>query len=701
MRSSPSWKLPIAAVASLIAVGSACFSAYFLTRDNIAGFIQEAQWHENHWTAYGGSWELSKGVMRNNSYERGAKLLTGSPWAGNYRIDADIALIGTYGDAGLILRARDPAEGVDSYSGFNVGLRTLDNSLIIGKADYGWDEYQRLAIPGDITPNQFYHLTVIAFDCQIGTRVDLPSGGSVRGGISLNSCNHRGLVGLKSYQSPAAWKDFRVSPASKEDLLRLMNGQPFASAAIGNLHYYDPHADEDTAIEREALSRKVDVRTISIAQLELSSSPSNIENTAVHGVVRLIKPVTYVEDSTGSIVIASHDQPALAIGDEVVISGQVSRQDGQLTLRNGHVQILWSDTPAPPLLVTPDEAATGLKDGRLVLVTGNLIHETTNRDGSTVYQLSGGGETFRAIATPAMFTRPPSVRNSSELQLMGVVRTDSPFAGSSAFAILLSPTEDAVRIVRQAPWWTPVKITALFLAAGTIIGLSLLAYYRFKQHYLLQIMTERELLAHDLHDTVSQSLVGISLQLDSASTYLMDYDTARHQLERAQTMVRQSHDELRRSVTTLRHKIDAIGDLAHALTQTAHRLAAGGAIQVKCQVSGPAQRLPVPIADCFFRIGQEAITNSIHHAAASTVIITLAYTNSLLTMRITDDGNGFTPEEITAGHGLFGMKKRAEMTGARLDIFRELHGMTVCVTSAISHRSHFFDLFSLVGHDSV
>lgn len=706
MRFSRSRKAAVAVVASLIAAAGILSAAISLTHEHILGFVQAGRGHTNQWTAYGGSWELSAGVMRNNSYERGAKLLTGSPWAGDYKIQADIELVGNYGDAGLILRARDPAEGVDSYSGFNVGLRTLDNSLIIGRTDYGWDEYRRIAIPGNIAINRFYHLTVIAVGCRIAAQVDLPTGGSITDGVSLRACNRRGLVGLKSYQSPAAWKNFSVLPASGEDMNRLLNGQELASSANGKLHFYDPHADEDTPIEREALSRKVEVQTTPIGQLELSASPTETDRAAVHGVVRLIKPVTYVEDPTGGIIIESHDQPALAIGDEVVISGSVSRRSGHLTLRDGHVQILWSDTPAPPLLVTPDEAATGLKDGRLVLVTGNLIRKINNHDGSTVFQLSGGGETFQALAMPTMFTRPPSVRPYSEVQVMGVVRTDSAFAGNSAFAILLSPTEDSIRVVRQAPWWTPARITALLLAAGALLGMSLLAYYRFKQRYLLQIMKERELLAHDLHDTVSQSLAGIRLQLDSASTYLTADDETAHdktrlQIERAKTMVSQSHDELRRSVTTLRQQIDAIGDLAHALERTAQRLVAGGTIQVECNVRGPAQHLPVPVADCFFRIGQEAITNSIQHACASKVVISLAYSNRLLTMRITDNGNGFLPEEITAGHGLYGMKKRAEMIDARFEILREDRGMTISVTSRISHRSSLFDFPIIAGNNTV
>src|ERR1700685_3918777 len=57
------------------------------------------------WKAYGGAWETVDGEMRNNSDERGAKLMYGSYYWKNYSVEADIQLLGQYGDAGLILRA--------------------------------------------------------------------------------------------------------------------------------------------------------------------------------------------------------------------------------------------------------------------------------------------------------------------------------------------------------------------------------------------------------------------------------------------------------------------------------------------------------------------------------------------------------------------------------------------------------------------
>ena len=78
--------------------------------------------------------------MRNNSDERGAKLITGSPYWSNYSIDADVSLLGVSGDAGLIMRSGNEEEGVNAYSGYYAGVRTLENVLVLGRADRSWTE---------------------------------------------------------------------------------------------------------------------------------------------------------------------------------------------------------------------------------------------------------------------------------------------------------------------------------------------------------------------------------------------------------------------------------------------------------------------------------------------------------------------------------------------------------------------------------
>ena len=67
--------------------------------------LQSGQMSE--WKAYGGSWEMANGVVRSDSYERGAKLLSGSRNWGNYTLNVDMRFEGVAADMGVIIRAND------------------------------------------------------------------------------------------------------------------------------------------------------------------------------------------------------------------------------------------------------------------------------------------------------------------------------------------------------------------------------------------------------------------------------------------------------------------------------------------------------------------------------------------------------------------------------------------------------------------
>ena len=109
------------------------------------------------WAAFGGTWEVSNGAMQNTSDERGAKLLAGSPQWKDYSLEADVKLLGQ-GDAGLMARASDEEEGVDSYKGYYAGLSSVENqlttntSLFLGRVDHSWDQIAKEPVPGGVEP---------------------------------------------------------------------------------------------------------------------------------------------------------------------------------------------------------------------------------------------------------------------------------------------------------------------------------------------------------------------------------------------------------------------------------------------------------------------------------------------------------------------------------------------------------------------
>jgi hypothetical protein len=163
------------------------------------------------WTAYGGNWKVEDGSMVNESNERGAKLVTGSPYWTDYTIQADIALRSA-GDAGIIARVSDPEIGVDAYNGIYVGLRTRDQALVIGAADHDWGEYTSRALSTSISSNTWYHLEVRLENCNVDAIVTLEDSREMgRATTTIDSCPLRGRIGLRSYDSGGIWKHVRVT----------------------------------------------------------------------------------------------------------------------------------------------------------------------------------------------------------------------------------------------------------------------------------------------------------------------------------------------------------------------------------------------------------------------------------------------------------------------------------------------------------
>ena len=185
------------------------------------------------WKALGGTWEVTNGMIRNDSDERGAKILTGSPYWRNYSIEADLMLLGNDGDAGLIMRSSKEEEGVDSYSGYYTGLRNHDNSLVLGRADHGWMENRKRIdlARGKIQPFQWYHLKFLAYGCHLISTVTNSSHQSVASmAIEDKECLTSGRIGLRSYSSGGVWKNVVVQEANESDLLAAMKNIPAVEA---------------------------------------------------------------------------------------------------------------------------------------------------------------------------------------------------------------------------------------------------------------------------------------------------------------------------------------------------------------------------------------------------------------------------------------------------------------------------------------
>jgi len=187
----------------------------------------------------------------------------------------------------------------------------------------------------------------------------------------------------------------------------------------------------------------------------------------------------------------------------------------------------------------------------------------------------------------------------------------------------------------------------------------------------LSILEERNRLALELHDAVSQKLFSLVLTAESAETLLeRDGEAARAQVERLKALSREALDELRSLIMELRPPdLDRDG-LCGALRKHVEVVRELHGVEIELNVddavsAGDGRDQEV------FRIAQEALQNALRHAHAQHVRLRLGRADGQLTLEVRDDGVGFRPDdpELRSRRlGLTSMEERAGRIGGRLEI---------------------------------
>jgi signal transduction histidine kinase len=189
---------------------------------------------------------------------------------------------------------------------------------------------------------------------------------------------------------------------------------------------------------------------------------------------------------------------------------------------------------------------------------------------------------------------------------------------------------------------------------------------------------ERKRIALELHDSVSQDLTGIVLQLECAGDSLNDKSTAREHLHGALRLARRSLAEMRCALWDICPDELQSANLGRAIERLSKDLTAGTSLGVRCSLTGMARRLPPDIEKNLLRISQEALSNVIRHAQAHQVQIELSLDAQQARLCVKDDGRGFATESAPESFGLTFMKDRARALGGVWWIRSELgHGTEV------------------------
>jgi two-component system sensor histidine kinase UhpB len=175
---------------------------------------------------------------------------------------------------------------------------------------------------------------------------------------------------------------------------------------------------------------------------------------------------------------------------------------------------------------------------------------------------------------------------------------------------------------------------------------------------------ERLRVARELHDELGQTLTAVALRAEHTA----QRKGAEHPefAEMAELVQRGLADVRRISLELRPGALEELG-LLNAMISLCARVSEQTGMRIHRELGGPIPHLPPDVELAVYRIAQEALTNAVRHADASEVAVSLRCEGGDLLLSVKDDGEGL-PEHVIAGAGLTGMRERAMLIGASLDI---------------------------------
>jgi signal transduction histidine kinase len=185
---------------------------------------------------------------------------------------------------------------------------------------------------------------------------------------------------------------------------------------------------------------------------------------------------------------------------------------------------------------------------------------------------------------------------------------------------------------------------------------------------------ERQRIARDLHDSVSQSLFSTTLHVRTAqhALKLEQLDATGpvgEELNEIGQLTRGALAEMRALIFELRPGALAEEGLVAALAKQASALGAREGLVI--EVDGPDAPLPIgpEVEEQLYRLGQEALANVVKHARASTATVHIVAADDVVSVEVSDDGRGFDPAAVGPEHfGLRSMRGRIADLGGRLEV---------------------------------
>jgi signal transduction histidine kinase len=220
-------------------------------------------------------------------------------------------------------------------------------------------------------------------------------------------------------------------------------------------------------------------------------------------------------------------------------------------------------------------------------------------------------------------------------------------------------------------WLIPGQVAAALFLGLWVAGRRAYSLRESAERARRAVDAERLRIARELHDVVAHTMATINVQAGVAA-HVIDRqpDEAGQALEVIKQASKEGLRELRGILNVLR-QADELDERSPAprLTQLDGLVenAARAGLPTSVRVHGQARALTPAVDLTAYRIVQESLTNSLRYAGPTTARVTLSYTDTELRVEVLDGGRGHAEKmSLGAGHGIVGMRERAEAVGGTL-----------------------------------
>ncbi len=404
----------------------------------------------------------------------------------------------------------------------------------------------------------------------------------------------------------------------------------------------------------------------------------------------------YIRGEGGGLFVQTSQPLALVMGDVVEAMGYPVFTPFRPALSAVEVHKIDHGPPAKPLPLDPKVKATSREHHELITLQAELLDVAPQ--GSLIsLQCSAEGHAFESLLASAPAE---PLERGMRLALTGIcqLRSTNIMEHSKlahGFQLTLRSPADIV-ILSRAPWWTTARalwVLATMAIIALLIGgwaISLRREVAVQTHVIRHhserqaALEERSRIARELHDTLEQDLIGVTMLLDDTAAKIPNQASqATKSLTIARNLLRRSREESRSTIRDLRSVTLEQRGLPAALTELLDPLASAAGMSFTSTITGEPRRLNRAIESNLLRIAHEAVANAARHSKASAIALKLDYTPEHVCLEVCDQGVGFKADAALPndGHfGLRGMTERVEKIGATLSIVSTLeHGTTVRV----------------------